>query len=120
MSWWDTASSWASNISDAYSSSSSSSSGNGNIWGAVISGIGSAASGYMQGKNKEDTEKLIGLKGIEDRRNLDFAAKLEEYNKQKDKQRKRASLNSYGQYNLMGDIMPTTTPEVDVPARPTI
>ncbi|WQZ00971.1 hypothetical protein [Stenotrophomonas phage StenR_269] len=120
MAWWDTASSWASNISDAYSSSSSSSSGNGNIWGAVISGIGSAASGYMQGKNKEDTEKLIGLKGIEDRRNLDFAARLEDFNKQQEKQRKRASLNSYGQFNLMGDIMPTTTPAIDVPARPTI
>lgn len=117
MSWWDTAASW-------YSDSGSSSSGNGNIWGAIISGIGSAAGGYMSGKaaegSSQDNEKLVGLKGIEDRKSLAFAGQLEDFYKQKEKQRKRASLNSYGQYNLMGKIMPTSTPPVDVPAQPTV
>ena len=116
MSWWDTAASWY--------DSGSSSGGDSNIWGAIISGIGSAAGGYMSGQaakgQSEDNEKLVGLRGLEERKSLAFAAQLEDLYKQKEKSRKRLALNSYGQYNLLGNIMPTSSPPVEVPATPTV
>lgn len=118
MSWWNSAASWA---SSAYSGSGG---GSSNIWGGIMSGLGSAAGAYLSNKGKDKDTKAsleaIGLQGLEQRRSLQYGAALEDFYKQKDKQRRRASLDSYGRYNLMGDIMPTTTPPVDVPTAPTL
>lgn len=122
MSWWNTASSWASNLFSGSSSGSSSS--NSNIWSSIISGVGSAAGSYMSGKSSDkdfaNSLEAIQAQGLQSRQSLQFAAQLEDFYKQKGTQRKRAALNSYGKYNLMGDIMPTTSAPVDVPAQPVL
>lgn len=112
MSWWQSAVS-------AVSGGSSS-----NIWGGIISGIGSAAGSYLSSKSKDkDTQaslEAIGLQGLESRKTLQFGAQLEDHYKQEDKRRRRASLDTYGKYNLMRDLMPTTSTPVEVPKAPTL
>lgn len=106
---------------------SSGSSGNSNIWGAVISGVSSLASGYLGSKSKEKdnaaalmmTKEQIEAQGYQNRLNSQFEADLLDYYKQKDKARDRVALNQYGRYNLMDNLMPTSSPQVEVPNKPT-
>ncbi len=116
MAWWDTVSGWFSD--------SGSSSGNSNIWGGIISGIGSAASGYLGSKSKDKdiaaNERMVAQKGYEDRLSMQFAQQLQDYDRQLERSRNRAALNTYGQFNLMDKIMPTTSTPVQVPQMPQV
>lgn len=122
MSWWDTAKSWGGAAIDAYKGTSSETKTG--IWSSVLSGVGSFASSYLDKKtNKENnafTLEAMIAKGIEERKTLSYGAQLEDYYKQKNKQRQRAAVNSYGQFNLVKDVMPTNSPPVDVPAMPSL
>lgn len=114
MSWW--------------SGLTSSGSGNSNIWGAVISGVSSLASGYLGSKSKDKdnaaamlmSKEQIEAQGYQSRLNSQFEADLVDYYKQKDKERDRVALNQYGRYNLMDKLMPTNSPAVQVPQKPTV
>lgn len=114
MAWWD-------------SFSNSSGGGNGNMWGAIISGVGSVASGFLANKGKEKdnaaalmmTKEQIEAQGYQNRLNSQFEADLLDYYKQKDRARDRVTLNQYGRYNLLDKVMPTSSPGVEVPNKPT-
>lgn len=90
--------------------------GSSNIWGSLLSGIGTGAAAYLSGKDLKDS---IETKGKEERKTLSYAASLEDFYKQKDKARKKAAVDTYGQYSLMSRIMPTADTPVDVPTMPT-
>lgn len=94
-------------------SSGGSSSGGGNIWESVLSGVGTAAGGYMD----EKTAKEAGKQG---RVTIDFAASLKDFYDQKDKVRKRAALDTYGQFSTMDRWAPNAVaaPPIEQPARP--
>lgn len=85
-----------------------------NLWASLLGGLGGAAQGYLSGKDlKENTE----AKGKEDRKTSKFEAELLDYYKQKDKVRKRAALDTYGQFSLAKRI---NSPGVDMPNMPSI
>lgn len=106
----------------------SGSSGNSNIWGAVISGVGSLASSYLGSKSKDKdnaaammmSKEQIEAQGYQSRLNSLFESQLVDYYKQVDKSRDRVALNQYGRYNLMNNLMPTESPQVQVPKQPTV
>ena len=100
---------------------------NSNIWGGIISGIGSIASGYLGSKQQDKnnaasmlmTKEQIEASGYQNRLNSAFEAQLVDYMKQQDRARDRVTLNQYGRYNLLSDLMPTNSPAVEVPKMPT-
>lgn len=91
----------------AAGSAMSSGSSGGSIWGsvfqAVLGGLGSSSEAKLSMKMMEEGGKL---KGYEDRKTLDFTAQLEDYYKQEDKVRKRAALDTYGQFSLLKKYAP--------------
>jgi hypothetical protein len=87
----------------------------GNIWGQILAG---GINGYASaGLN----EKLLETKGKEDRKSTAFEAELVDYYKQQDKARKRAALDTYGQFSTIKNYAPnyTPAPAVQVPTKPT-
>lgn len=120
MSWWDTASSWF--------SSGSSSSSNSGMWSSILSGVGSYASDYLKRKDDKDTlatsfENALEAqrqKGIEERRTLSYAAELEDYYNQQNKLRDRTAVSPYGKFNLMQNLMPTTSTPISTPTKPSL
>lgn len=113
--------------------SSSSSGSSGGFWSGILSGVSSwfgddddngnssswwnAASGVAGAYlSKEAMEE----KGKQDRQTTAFEAELADYYKQKDKQRKRVALDTYGQFSLMNRWAPNATaaPALDTPAKP--
>lgn len=87
----------------------------GNIWSQILAGgmNGYASAGLNQ--------KLLETKGKEDRKSTAFEAELVDFYKQQDKQRKRAALDTYGQFSTIKNWSPnyTAAPPVQVPTKPT-
>lgn len=92
--------------------------GSGDIFKAILGGIGGSADAKLSLEMAKETTKL---KGLEDRKSLDFTAKLEDYAKQQDKFRKRVALDTYGQFSLLKRYAPNMVPAppVQVPTQPT-
>lgn len=90
------------------------SSGEGNIFGKMLAGgLGSMAEGLI-------SEKAVKEAGKQARQNYSFQAELADFYNQKDKARKRAALDTYGQFSLMDRWAPgaQSTPQVDLPNKP--
>lgn len=117
MSWW-------SSVTKGIGNYFSSGSGWGDLLGGVLAGIGGSAAAKRQDKQNAQSHEwalaLAALKGAEDRRTLDFQQQLEDFAKQKDKQRQRMALDTYGQFSVQHRRTPgfTNTRPVDVPSRP--
>lgn len=109
--------SFLSNIGNFVSGIFSGGSGGGDIFKAILGGIGGSADAKLSLEMAKETAKI---KGYEDRKSLDFTAQLEDYAKQQDKFRKRAALDTYGQFSLLKRYAPTMTPAppVQVPTKP--
>lgn len=121
-SWYSSSDSSSSDTSSSDTSSSSdSSSSGGSYWGdifkAILGGIGSSAEASAKSKMSKEE---IAQHGFEDRKSADFAAQLADYYKQKDQFRKRAALDTYGQFSLLHRYAPNykPAPGVDVPPQP--
>lgn len=117
MSWW-------SSVSTGIGNYFSSGSGWGDLLGGVMAGIGGSAAAKQAERQSEQSHEwalaLAALKGTEDRRTLDFQGQLEDFYKQKDKQRQRMGLDTYGQFSVQNRRTPgfSSAPPVDVPAQP--
>lgn len=87
--------------------------GSSNIWQGLLGGLGAAAQGYMD-------EKAVKEAGKQQRQSIGYTAELEDFYKQKDKARKRAALDTYGQFSLMSRYAPTANRVVplDQPVKP--
>lgn len=98
-------------------SAGSNTAGTSNIWGALLSGLGGAAEGYLSAK---DAKEALEARGKEDRKTIDFEYGLKDYYTQKDKVRKRAALDTYGQFSLTDRFAPGMKPAapVELPAKP--
>lgn len=102
----------------------SSGSGWGDLLGGVLAGIGGSAAARSESKQAAQSHEwalaLAALKGTEDRRTLDFEKQLEDFYSQRDKQRQRTALDTYGQFSVQHRRTPgfSNTPGVDVPTRP--
>lgn len=86
----------------------------GNIWGKMLAGgVGSAAQSLID-------EKTVREQGKQQRQTYSFQAELADFYNQKDKARKRAALDTYGQFSLLDRWAPNTvsTPGIDVPTKP--
>lgn len=85
----------------------------GNIYEGILAGLGGAASSLI---SKESVEE----QGKQQRKTLDFQMALEDYYNQKDKVRKRAALDTYGQFSTMNRWAPNATPAppIDMPNKP--
>lgn len=93
----------------------------GNIFQGLLGGLGAMASGNgQQGLSAEQQVGMIWHQGEEQRKNAGYAAQLADYFGQKDKVRKRAALDTYGQFSQLKRYAPNyqDTPPVDLPARP--
>lgn len=88
-----------------------------NIWGSLLSGLGGAAEGYLSGK---DLKESLETRGKEDRKTIDFEYGLKDYYTQKDKVRKRAALDTFGQFSLTDRFAPgmTAPAPVQQPVKP--
>lgn len=103
---------WGKWVSNFFGGSSSGGSG-GNIYSGLLAGLGSAADALI---SKEAVEE----QGKQHRRSLDFQYQLEDFYKQKDKVRKRAALDTYGQFSTMNRWAPNAVaaPAIEQPAKP--
>lgn len=117
-------SSIASGIGGLFSGGGSSG-GGGNMWGNIfqglLGGIGAAVGGGGdEGLSMQERIGLMQEESHEARRNIGFAADMEDFYKQKDKMRKRAALDTYGQFSLLSKYAPnyTPAPPVDPGVRP--
>lgn len=98
--------------------------GMGNLFGALLSGLGGAAQAFMdedmlKEAGKQQRENIL-LQGKEARKTSGFEAELLDYYKQRDKQRKRTALDSYGQFSLVRKWAPGYAGDrpVEVPTKP--
>jgi hypothetical protein len=91
--------------------------GGGDIFSALLGGLGGAAGAYL---DKDTIKAGAEEQGKQQRKTLDFTASLEDYYKQLDKRRKRTALDTYGQFSLLDRWAPdyTAAQPVEVPARP--
>lgn len=117
MSWW-------SNVASGIGNYFSDGDGWGDLLGGVMAGIGGSAAARREDKQNAQSHEwalaLAALKGTEDRRTLDFQQQLEDFYEQKDKQRQRMALDTYGQFSVQHRRTPgfTNANPVDVPSRP--
>lgn len=105
---WSNLGGWASKFLGGDGGNSS-----GNIYEGILSGLGGAADALI---SKETVEE----QGKQSRKTLDFKYALEDFYNQKDKVRKRAALDTYGQFSTMNRWAPnaTTAPAIDQPNKP--
>ena len=106
-------------------SSGGGSSGGSNMWGNIFQGIlgglgGMASGGGGDQLSLSDRVHLIKEESTEQRRNIGFAADMEDFYKQKNKLRQRAALDTYGQFSLLGRYAPNykPAPAIDPGVRP--
>lgn len=97
----------------------------GNIFQGLLGGLGSMASGGGGGGggNGLSAEQQVGMiwhQGEEVRKNAGYAAQLADYAQQKDKVRRRAALDNYGQFSLLKRYAPNyqQPAPVDLPPKP--
>lgn len=79
------------------------------LMGSLLAGLGGAADAYLG-------EKAMRERGKQDRLSIGYAADLQDYYGQLNKQRKRIALDTYGQFSLLNGG--TNAPAVQVPAKP--
>lgn len=110
--WLSTLGGWASKFFGG-GSGGSGGGGGGNIYEGILAGLGGAADALI---SKEAVEE----QGKQQRKTLDFKAALEDYYNQRNKVRKRAALDTYGQFSTMSRWAPTAqaAPPIDQPAKP--
>lgn len=113
MSWWSA-------IGNLFSSGGDSGgdSGWGNIFQALLGGVSGSADAKL---NVEMLQKKAQAEGLESRKNSLFEYQLLDLAKQEDKYRKRAALDTYGQFNQIKKWAPTyvpNNPAIQVPATP--
>ena len=113
MSWWST-------IGNLFSSGDGDSGGNGwgNIFQAILGGVSGSADAKL---NAEMFKKKAEAEGLESRKNSLFEYQLLDLAKQEDKYRKRAALDTYGQFNQIKKWAPNyvpNNPAIQVPAIP--
>ena len=112
MSWWSA-------IGNLFSSGGDS---GGNGWGNIFQAILGGVSGSADAKlNVELFQKKAQAEGLESRKNSLFEYQLLDLAKQQDKYRKRAALDTYGQFNQIKKWAPTyvpNNPAIQVPATP--
>ena len=91
--------------------------GGGDIFKAILGGIGGSADAKLKMEMAKETAKI---QGTEQRKSLDFSAQLEDFYNQKNKARKRLALDSYGAFSLHKRYAPTLKPTaaVEVPTKP--
>lgn len=108
---------WAKTVGGLFGGGEGGSSDYSNIFGAMLGGLAGGADAKL---GIEMVREKAKLEGAEERRSLGFAADLEDFYKQKDKSRKRAAIDTYGQFSLMDRWAPNATaaPGVDVPNKP--
>lgn len=106
---------WLSNVGGWISKAFGGDGGNssGNIYEGILSGLGGAADALI---SKEAVEE----QGKQSRKSLDFKYALEDFYNQKNKVRKRAALDTYGQFSTMNRWAPNAVaaPGIDQPAKP--
>ena len=116
--------SWLSSVGNFVGGLFSSGGGNSgnNAWGdifkALLGGIGGSADAKLTGEmyvKKAETE------GREQRKTSLFEQELLDYSKQQDKVRKRAALDTYGQFSQINRWSPnyvSKNPAIQTPAKP--
>lgn len=106
---------WMKALGGLFGGGSSGGQGGGNIWESVLAGAGTAAGAMLD-------EKTAKEMGKQQRQTLDFTASLKDFYEQKNKVRKRAALDTYGQFSTMDRWAPgaVAAPPIDSPARPGI
>ena len=112
--------SWLSAIGNLFSSGDGDSGGNGwgNIFQAILGGVSGSADAKL---SAEMFKKKAEAEGLESRKNSLFEYQLLDLAKQQDKYRKRAALDTYGQFNQIKKWAPTyvpNNPAIQVPATP--
>lgn len=101
-----------------------SSGGWGNIFSSMLGGLGGMADAKMgQAQTREQHDfniASIQKQSEEQRRNIGFAADMEDFYNQKNKVRKRAALDTYGQFSLLDRYAPNmqAAPPIDPGVRP--
>lgn len=114
MSWWSA-------IGNLFSSGDGDS-GGGNGWGNIFQAILGGVSGSAEAKlGVEAVKKKAETEGLESRKNSLFEYQLLDLAKQQDKYRKRAALDTYGQFNQIKKWAPNyvpNNPAIQVPAIP--
>lgn len=88
--------------------------GEGSIFGKMLAGgIGGMAQSLID-------EKTVKEAGKQQRQTYSFQAELQDHYLQKDKKRKRAALDTFGQFSLLDRWAPNAkpAPPVDVPQKP--
>lgn len=95
-----------------------------NIFASMLGGLGGMADAKMQqARTREEhgfNMEELGKQGLEQRRSIGYTADMEDYYKQKNKVRKRAALDTYGQFSLLDRYAPgmTAAAPIDAPNRP--
>lgn len=112
--------SWLSAIGNLFSSGGDSGGGNGwsNIFQALLGGVSGSADAKL---SAEMLKKTAEAEGLESRKNSLFEYQLLDLAKQQDKYRKRAALDTYGQFNQIKKWAPNyvpNNPAIQVPAIP--
>jgi len=112
--------SWLSAIGNLFSSGGDSGGGNGwsNIFQALLGGVSGSADAKL---SVEAVKKKAEAEGLESRKNSLFEYQLLDLAKQQDKYRKRAALDTYGQFNQIKKWAPNyvpNNPAIQVPAIP--
>lgn len=114
--------SWLSSIGSfvggLFSSKSGSSSVGSDIFKALLGGIGGSADAKL---TAEMYVKKAQAEGLEQRKSSLFEQELLDYAKQQDKVRKRAALDTYGQFSQISRWAPnyvSKNPAIQTPAKP--
>lgn len=114
--------SWLSSIGSfvggLFSSKSGSSSVGSDIFKALLGGIGGSADAKL---TAEMYVKKAQTEGLEQRKSSLFEQELLDYAKQQDKVRKRAALDTYGQFSQISRWAPnyvSKNPAIQTPAKP--
>lgn len=114
--------SWLSSIGSfvggLFSSKSGSSSMGSDIFKALLGGIGGSADAKL---TAEMYVKKAQTEGLEQRKSSLFEQELLDYAKQQDKVRKRAALDTYGQFSQISRWAPnyvSKNPAIQTPAKP--
>jgi len=114
--------SWLSSIGSfvggLFSSNSGSGSAGSDIFKALLGGIGGSADAKL---TAEMYVKKAQAEGLEQRKSSLFEQELLDYAKQQDKVRKRAALDTYGQFSQISRWAPnyvSKNPAIQTPAKP--
>lgn len=90
----------------------------GSIFNAILGGVGASAKNKAdKAAVKEDHE----MKGLQDRKTLQFGGQLEEYYRMKQNEEKRVGFGNYNQFNSLARFAPQyreTAPPPVVPQMP--